>query len=487
MVMIFIEEAKEAVDTRNRMPVTTFDIGKEAEQRILDLEQELQFSRENLQATIEELETSNEELQATNEELLASNEELQSTNEELQSVNEELYTVNAEYQKKIIELTELNNDINNLLSSSDVAKLFLDENLDIRMFTTKIHDVFRVLDSDIGRPFGHIAHNLDHPDLMEDIRRVQETAEPLKREVRSKDGHWYLLRVLPYYISPQSTSGIVITLTDITDLKDAQEKIQEQIKVLAASEEKHRVLFESMAQGVVYQDAKGNILEANTAAERILGLTVDQMKGRTSLDPRWKSMREDGTPFPGDEHPAMVALKTGQEVHNVIMGVFHPAKRENRWININAVPKFRPGETKPYEVFATFDDITDLKQSQYQYQLLFQTMEHGFAYHRIITGGNGEAVDYVFLEVNRAFGRLTGLKRQEVINRRVTEVLPAIRDETSDWIKKYGEVALTGKPASFKLYSEALQQWFSVSAYSPEKDHFVTLFEVLPPVKTEET
>jgi two-component system, chemotaxis family, CheB/CheR fusion protein len=480
MVMVFIEEAKETADNRKQTTTTTFDIGKEAEQRILDLEQELQFSRENLQATIEELETSNEELQATNEELLASNEELQSTNEELQSVNEELYTVNAEYQKKIIELTELNNDINNLLSSSDIAKIFLDENLDIRMFTHRIHDVFKVLDSDIGRPFSHISHTLDHPALMDDILRVQKTDDPIRREVRTKDGYWYLLKILPYYISPQSTSGIVLTLTDITELKEAHQKIQQQIETLRFSEEKHRVLFESMAQGVVYQDASGNIIEANAAAERILGLSIDQMKGRTSMDPRWKSMREDGTPFPGEEHPAMVALKTGQKVNNVMMGVFHPDEKVTRWININAVPKFREGESKPYEVFATFDDITNLKQSQYQYELLFQSMEHGFAYHRIITNDSGEPVDYIFLEINRAFSRLTGLKRKTVLNRRVTEVLPGPLEETSEWIKKYGGVAQTGKPLSFKQYSQALKQWFQVSAYSPEKDHFVTLFEILP-------
>ena len=107
--------------------VLSFDLNKEASQRIADLEQELQFTRENLQATVEELETSNEELQATNEELLASNEELQSTNEELQSVNEELYTVNAEYQGKIVELTLLNNDLDNLFDSTNIATLFLEQ------------------------------------------------------------------------------------------------------------------------------------------------------------------------------------------------------------------------------------------------------------------------------------------------------------------------------------------------------------------------
>jgi len=136
----------------------SYDIGAETHQHIQDLEQELQFARENLQATIEELETSNEELQATNEELLASNEELQSTNEELQSTNEELYTVNAEYQNKITELTELNNDVDNLLTSSRIGELFLDENLEIRKFSLEIAKLFNVMEKDIGRPISHLAH-----------------------------------------------------------------------------------------------------------------------------------------------------------------------------------------------------------------------------------------------------------------------------------------------------------------------------------------
>ncbi len=124
-------------DTPGGNPETAeiFSLPKGAAQRINVLEQELQYTKENLQATIEELETSNEELQATNEELMAANEELQSTNEELQSVNEELITVNSEYQAKIMELTNLNDDVNNLLKSTDVGTIFLDANLHLRKFT----------------------------------------------------------------------------------------------------------------------------------------------------------------------------------------------------------------------------------------------------------------------------------------------------------------------------------------------------------------
>ena len=133
---------------------------------------------------------------------------------------------------------------------------------------------------------------------------------------------------------------------------------------LAASEERFRSLFETMAQGVVYQDAQGEIVAANPAAQRILGLSLDQMQGRTSSDPRWRTLHEDGSPFPGDTHPAMTALRTGRPVHDVVMGVFVPAADQYRWLSVNAVPLFAPGSPAPYQVYTTFDDITERIQGE---------------------------------------------------------------------------------------------------------------------------
>lgn len=203
-----------------------YDYDKETEQRIHDLEQELQFTKENLQATIEELETSNEELQATNEELLASNEELQSTNEELQSVNEELYTVNSEHQHKIIELTELNNDIDNLLTSTEIGTIFLDEKLRLRKFTSHVQEVFNVIESDIGRPMHHLTHHLLDFDLLEAVEEVLETANSSDHKVQSEDGQHFILRIIPYNIAPQTFAGVVITLIDISALVDVETALE---------------------------------------------------------------------------------------------------------------------------------------------------------------------------------------------------------------------------------------------------------------------
>ncbi len=133
---------------------------------------------------------------------------------------------------------------------------------------------------------------------------------------------------------------------------------------LRQSEEKYRDLFETMAQGVVYHDAEGKIISANPAAEQILGLTLDQMQGRSPLDPRWRAIHEDGSDFPGETHPTIVALKRGEAVKNVVMGVFHPKEEAYRWIHINAVPQFKPGDEKPYQVYATFADMTERREAE---------------------------------------------------------------------------------------------------------------------------
>jgi PAS domain S-box-containing protein len=144
---------------------------------------------------------------------------------------------------------------------------------------------------------------------------------------------------------------------------------------LRDNEKKFRTLFETMVQGVVYQDADGYIISANHAAELILGLTLEQLLGRVSKDPRWKAIHEDGSDFPGDTHPAMDALRTGKEVRNTIMGVYHPDKNEYVWISINAIPQFKQGNTKPYQVYTTFEDISERKHSEAEQKRLIGELE----------------------------------------------------------------------------------------------------------------
>jgi PAS domain S-box-containing protein len=169
-----------------------------------------------------------------------------------------------------------------------------------------------------------------------------------------EEARWFYMVVTPLEGGCQ---GAVIAHINITERRQAEERLRE-------SEERYRTLFETMAQGVIYQDANGYITEANPAAERILGLTLDQMQGRASMDPRWRAIAEDGSPFPEEDLPSVVALRTGKPVHNVVVGIFNPSRESYRWILVNATPQFRGGDTEPFQVYTTFEDITERVQRE---------------------------------------------------------------------------------------------------------------------------
>ena len=254
-----------------------FDAGQVSRDQVENLENELRYTKENLQATIEEVETSNEELQATNEELLAANEELQSTNEELQSVNEELFTVNAEYQKKIAQLTELTNDMDNLLLSTDVGTIFLDEHLKIRKFTPRIAQTFDLLPHDVGRPLANFSNNLDHPNLIKDLAEVVRTGTVVEREARDGAGNWFFLRLLPYRAAGMS-HGAVLTLVDMNGLKAAEDELF-----------RERFLLESLMDGVpdliYFKDSRGRFVRVNQAMAGRLGVADPKAaSGRRATD-----------------------------------------------------------------------------------------------------------------------------------------------------------------------------------------------------------
>lgn len=289
LVAVFFEK----VDSRPLISadvVASYNLGEEAQQRMTDLEHELQFARENLQATIEELETSNEELQATNEELLSSNEELQSTNEELQSTNEELYTVNAEYQNKIIELTELNNDVDNLLTNSRIGTLLLDENLEIRKFSPEISNIFHIMEKDIGRPVSHIAHRLINIEPTNKIKEVQQTNQMIEQEVEASSGRHYLARIIPYAIGPNAYSGIVATFIDITETNAIRDR-------LTHSQQTNLDISQYMPAGlfIYQQNDKGELLleKSNPEAERITGISFEKWGGKRFED-IWLTAGQDG-------------------------------------------------------------------------------------------------------------------------------------------------------------------------------------------------
>jgi two-component system CheB/CheR fusion protein len=257
VLIIFEENSKLLLNDKN------IDIEASTQRHIMDLEKEIQYTRENLQATIQELHTSNEELQSTNEELISSNEELQSTNEELNSVNEELNTVNSEYQEKVTELYETNNDLNNLIRSSDIGTIFLDKNLCIRKFTPAINREINLLSQDIGRPLSDFSSPiLKH--LYQDAQKVIEHGEKIERSIRGDQGKWFLLNTLPYMDEREKIGGVVMTIVDISREKQAYLNMETQNAYLMN-------LIDINPTATIIVDKNGIVKRINQAAENVLG------------------------------------------------------------------------------------------------------------------------------------------------------------------------------------------------------------------------
>lgn len=258
-------------------PPIQIDVDQVSQQQLAALEAELGTTKESLQAAIEQLEASNEELQASNEELQASNEELQSTNEELQSVNEELYTVNAEYQRKIAELTELTNDMDNLLASTEVGTIFLDGQLRIRKFTPQIAGTFGLLPHDVGRPIETFAHKLHYPELVADLKRVLASGQPIERDHLDPHGKSFFLRLLPYRAKGVA-DGVVLTLIDVTGLKSAEDALFHERYLLNS-------LLRSVPDAIYFKDTRGRFIRFNHAMAARLGIDdpADAI-GKTAFD-----------------------------------------------------------------------------------------------------------------------------------------------------------------------------------------------------------
>lgn len=264
-------------DAPPKKPATEIDLREVSGVQLAALEAELGHAKENLQAAIEELQASNEELQASNEELQASNEELQSTNEELQSVNEELYTVNAEYQRKIGELTELTNDMDNLLSSTEIGTIFLDGELKIRKFTPQIGETFSLLPHDVGRSIETFAHKLAYPGLVDELKRVVASGVYMERELRDVQGRSYFLRLLPYRAKGR-IDGVVLTLIEVSGLKAAEDALFHERYLLNS-------LLLNIPDAIYFKDARGRFIRMNQGMATRLGLNdAREAVGRTAFE-----------------------------------------------------------------------------------------------------------------------------------------------------------------------------------------------------------
>jgi two-component system CheB/CheR fusion protein len=251
-------------------------------------EEYLQASREELEASNEELKSSNEEMQSINEELQSTNEELETSKEELQSANEELTTINAELQMKLADLSRVNNDMNNLLAGTGIGTIFVDHKLCILRFTPAATRIINLIQSDVGRPIGHIVSLLkEYDNLLPDTQVVLDTLVPKEVEVQSIDRSWFLMRILPHRTLENVIEGAVLTFVETSATKAAQEallKAELRVTEAEARQQMAEAIVATVRDPLVVLDADLRIVVANRAFYSGFHLLPDSATGNLLYD-----------------------------------------------------------------------------------------------------------------------------------------------------------------------------------------------------------
>jgi PAS domain-containing protein len=299
------------------------------------MEQELQHAREEAQTIREEMRTSQEELQSTNEELQSTNEELTTSKEEMQSMNEELQTVNNELQSKVEDLTYISNDMKNLMNSTDIATLFLDDALCVRSFTSHVTKIIKLIPADAGRPITDIVSDLVYPELSKDVQEVLRSLVFIEKQVAASDGRWFTVRIMPYRTMDNRIDGVVITFLDITIAKQLEAQLREnewEMKALFKHMTNVFVLFETVLE------ADGSLSNCrfsfiNAAFERMLGIKNEDVQGKlvkdvwAACDETWIRVSGQVALTGAPEHIEINNLPTGKRYN---CNIYRPGESQNR-------------------------------------------------------------------------------------------------------------------------------------------------------------
>jgi two-component system CheB/CheR fusion protein len=266
------------------------------------LRDQLQITSEKSDTQQEELKATNEELQSINEEYKSTLEELETSKEELQSVNEELKTVNVELKEKVDDLSHANNDLKNLMGATDVATLFVDLDLDIKLYTPALEEIFNIRRLDEGRPLSHITHRLDVDDLEGKACAVLRDLIPYEQTLEGANGKWYLMRIIAYRTTEDRIEGVILTFVDITRVRAARENLRR-------TQEHYELLIESVDEYAIFtMNPNGQVVSWNPGAVRLFGYTADEFLGEPAALVFTDEDRDAGIP----EREMSVAREAGQ-------------------------------------------------------------------------------------------------------------------------------------------------------------------------------
>jgi two-component system, chemotaxis family, CheB/CheR fusion protein len=379
------------------------------ESEVKTLQTELRTNLEGYDAAVEELKSANEEVMSMNEELQSANEELEASKEEAQSLNEELNAVNSQLNDKLVELTETNNDLANLLQSTDIATIFLDAKLRIRRFTPQTTQLLNVIESDLGRPVGHITSNFEGTDLATDAGNVLNSLSPIEKELRTLDGRWYTVHLLPYRTPDRRVDGVVITLSEVTRLKQAEQQLRYE-KSYA-----ERVI-ETVRHPLLVMDSQLRVLSANdafyetfrVAPNDTIGRQVYELGNRQWDIPLLRMLLEE----------AICKEPTIRDFR-----VEHTFQQIGRKVMLVSGRRMQPTAEMPDRILLTIEDVTTREAEQTQLQVFAQRLARSntdleqFAY--VISHDLQEPLRVVtgFLDIlRRHLGDGLDEKSQESIN-----------------------------------------------------------------------
>jgi two-component system CheB/CheR fusion protein len=397
LLVSFVDElqvASPVVDAPGSPHEQDEPIVRQLEDELKTMRDDLQGSLEELQSSNQELRVSNEEVMSVNEELRSSNEELETSKEELQSLNEELTTVNAELKEKVVELEQANNDLDNLLTSTNIATIFLDTTFHVRRFTPATTRLFNLIPADVGRPIGDITQRCIDPDLLHDAAAVLANLSSISKEIQDRDGRWFVRQVLPYRTHDNRIDGVVITFSDV-----AAEALQEARLYAEAIVDTVREPLLVLDADLAVQSANRSFYQAfQVTPEATVGRPVYELGDRQLDVPKLRALlgeilRERGT-------------VTNCEVEQESATVGH------RTMLLNARILARGGG-RPDLILLAIEDITERKRAE-------QTLRESAAMTR---AGVQTAIDGVItideeatiLSFNPAAERIFGFSGDEVI------------------------------------------------------------------------
>lgn len=511
-------------------------------ERIQELEAELNVSRERLQAALEEFETtqenvkaSYEEMQSTNEELRSTMEELETSKEELQSINEELQTVNQENRHKVEELSQLSADLNNLLTATDIATLFLDRELRILRFTPKLGELFNVRLTDRGRPISDLTNRIGYAEIRSDAAEVLGRLVAKEREVQDEQGRWYLTRVLPYRSAEDRIEGVVITFIDITTRREAEDSahVSEQrlsteleamrqlhsiVSRLATTPDLPTALNDVLDSAVQVTGADMGFIQVINATDNTLALVAQRGLTPDFLH-RWRNINIDHNSVVGRSLQSRKRVAVADRLTEALSNTHVLTEGERGYRAVQSTPLISgDGEAlgvlstlyiEPHTLSDRDVRLLDLytqqatvwvdqrrneeklqrsrvaeRRSEQRFHELFESIDQGFCIVEVLLDAGGTALDYRFLHTNPAFEKNTGMANAR--GRTMRELAPNYKPL---WLDVCARITRNGTPERFEDRAEALGRDFDVYAFrtgSPDERQVAILFNDITERKRQE-